>query len=158
MTANTATLDPSHGNELSPFAFLRPELDRVESRIRAQATAFDPAVEPYVAYILNTSGKRIRPALAFLSGGATGEVTDAHHAIPFRHDDPGLARHRLGGKQHPTQQCRGSFSPGHEPSQRKQRNHQRHRAKQSQPIRRDDLSEITRPCQSFRFINQRADQ
>lgn len=81
MTSNPATLDPANGSELSPFAFLRPELDRVESRIRAQAEAFDPAVEPYVAYILNTSGKRIRPALAFLAGGATGEVTDDHHKL-----------------------------------------------------------------------------
>lgn len=81
MTSNSAILDPTSGGELSPFAFLRPELDRVESRIRAQAEAFDPAVEPYVAYILNTSGKRIRPALAFLAGGATGGVEDDHHKL-----------------------------------------------------------------------------
>ena len=81
MTSNSAILDPASGSELSPFAFLRPELDRVESRIRAQAEAFDPAVEPYVAYILNTSGKRIRPALAFLAGGATGGIEDDHHKL-----------------------------------------------------------------------------
>jgi len=81
MTQNPATLDPANSSELSPFAFLRPELDRVESRIREQANAFDPAVEPYVAYILNTSGKRIRPALAFLAGGSTGEITDDHHKL-----------------------------------------------------------------------------
>ncbi|MEM7699605.1 MAG: polyprenyl synthetase family protein [Verrucomicrobiota bacterium] len=68
-------------NPLSPFEFLRPELDRVESRIRAQAEDFDPAVEPFVGYILNTSGKRIRPALTFLSGGATGGVSDDHHKL-----------------------------------------------------------------------------
>ena len=38
-------------------------------------------MEPYVAYLLNTNGKRIRPALAFLSGGATGEVSDNHHKL-----------------------------------------------------------------------------
>ncbi|HQW29902.1 MAG: polyprenyl synthetase family protein [Verrucomicrobiales bacterium] len=81
MTSNSTILDPASGAELSPFAFLRPELDRVESRIRAQAEAFDPAVEPYIAYILNTSGKRIRPALAFLAGGATGGVKDDHHKL-----------------------------------------------------------------------------
>ena len=80
MTSEAQTLDPSSEEELSPFAFLRPELDRVENLIREQATKFDPAVEPYVAYILNTSGKRIRPALTFLSGGATGELTDEHHS------------------------------------------------------------------------------
>lgn len=81
MAANQATLDASSGSDLSPFAFLRPDLDRVEARIREQANGFDPAVEPYVAYILNTSGKRIRPALTFLAGGATGGVTDDHHKL-----------------------------------------------------------------------------
>ncbi|MEM9015843.1 MAG: polyprenyl synthetase family protein [Verrucomicrobiota bacterium] len=81
MNKAATTIDPSSAGDLSPFAFLRPELDRVEVRIRAQAEEFDPAVEPYIGYILNTSGKRIRPALAFLSGGATGEVTDDHHKL-----------------------------------------------------------------------------
>jgi len=82
---------------LAPFAFLRPELDRVEARIRSQADSFDPAVEPYVAYLCNTSGKRIRPALVFLAGGATGGVTADHdklavileliHIATLVHDD-----------------------------------------------------------------------
>lgn len=81
----------------SPFAFLRPELDRVEGKIRAQAKEFDPAVEPYVAYICNTSGKRIRPVLSFLAGGATGQITENHdklavileliHIATLVHDD-----------------------------------------------------------------------
>tara|TARA_R110000850_G_scaffold47496_14_gene118655 strand:- start:339 stop:1355 length:1017 start_codon:yes stop_codon:yes gene_type:complete len=81
MTSDATSLATSFGEELSPFAFLRPELDRVEAKIRAQAEAFDPAVVPYISYILNTSGKRIRPALTFLAGGATGEVTDRHHKL-----------------------------------------------------------------------------
>jgi octaprenyl-diphosphate synthase len=81
MTAPSSAIPSTDDSEISPFAFLRPELDRVESRIRAQAELFDPAVEPYVGYILNTSGKRIRPALTFLVGGATGEVTDDHHKL-----------------------------------------------------------------------------
>ena len=81
MTLEAQTVDPLAEEELSPFAFLRPELDRVENLIREQASKFDPAVEPYVAYILNTSGKRIRPALTFLSGGATGEVTEEHNKL-----------------------------------------------------------------------------
>lgn len=82
---------------LSPFAFLRPELDRVEEIIRAQAREFDPAVEPYISYICNTSGKRIRPVLSFLSGGATGGITEDHdklattleliHIATLVHDD-----------------------------------------------------------------------
>jgi len=99
----------SHGNpeqaiasalaegELAPFQFLRPELDRVENAIRNQAAEFDPAVEPYISYLCNTSGKHIRPALTFLSGGATGGVTDDHdklavvleliHVATLVHDD-----------------------------------------------------------------------
>ncbi|NNE90795.1 MAG: polyprenyl synthetase family protein [Verrucomicrobiales bacterium] len=64
-----------------PFGLLQAELEQVESDIREQARRFDPAVEPYVAYICNTSGKRIRPALTFLAGGATGAVTEFHHKL-----------------------------------------------------------------------------
>ncbi len=72
---------PQVGGLVSPFAFLEPELKKVEALIRAQAREFDPAVEPYISYICDTSGKRIRPVLAFLSGGATGEITEDHHKL-----------------------------------------------------------------------------
>lgn len=65
---------------LFPFQLLKPDLERVEKAIRGQARAFDPSVEPYVAYVCGTSGKRIRPALTF-AGGATGAVTADHHKI-----------------------------------------------------------------------------
>ena len=39
----------------------------VEERIRAQARAFDPAVEGYVAYAVESTGKRLRPALALIA-------------------------------------------------------------------------------------------
>ena len=80
-----------------PFDLVRPELERVEAAIREQVRAFDPAIEPYVSYVCNTSGKRIRPALAILVGGATGGVTDDHikigvvlelvHMATLVHDD-----------------------------------------------------------------------
>lgn len=80
-----------------PFELVKPELDRIEKIIQAQAREFDPGVEGYVAYVCNTSGKRIRPALAVLSGGATGGVTDEHrnlsvileliHIASLVHDD-----------------------------------------------------------------------
>ena len=47
-----------------PFELIRADLEKVESAIRDQAIAFDPAVEGYVSYVCNTSGKRIRPPLA----------------------------------------------------------------------------------------------
>jgi octaprenyl-diphosphate synthase len=69
----------------------------VEERIRAQARAFDPAVEGYVSYVCNAGGKRLRPALALLSAGATGKITSSHvdlavileliHIATLVHDD-----------------------------------------------------------------------
>jgi len=83
--------------DLFPFDLVRPELEKVEISIREQVRGFDPAIEPYVAYICNTSGKRIRPALAILVGGAAGGATDDHvklgvileliHMATLVHDD-----------------------------------------------------------------------
>jgi octaprenyl-diphosphate synthase len=64
-----------------PFELIRPELEKVEEAILQQAKAFDPAVEGYVAYVCKSSGKRIRPALALLAGGATGGVTEEHRRL-----------------------------------------------------------------------------
>ena len=65
----------------TPFKLVQGELKDVEAQIRDQVRAFDPSVEPYVEYICNTSGKRIRPALAILTGGATGGVKPEHLKI-----------------------------------------------------------------------------
>lgn len=72
-------------------------LDEVETRIKQQAAEFDPAVEGYVTYAIGGQGKRLRPLVALLSGGATGKVTDAHldlavvieliHVATLVHDD-----------------------------------------------------------------------
>ncbi|MEM7147098.1 MAG: polyprenyl synthetase family protein [Verrucomicrobiota bacterium] len=80
-----------------PFDFIQPQLDEVEAQIRAQAKTFDPAVEGYVAYVCNTSGKRIRPALSILSGGACNNLNSQHltlgvileliHVATLVHDD-----------------------------------------------------------------------
>ena len=79
------------------FELINPHLYTVEERIRAQAKAFDPAVEGYVSYICSAGGKRIRPALALLAAGATGKITPAHvdlavileliHIATLVHDD-----------------------------------------------------------------------
>jgi octaprenyl-diphosphate synthase len=92
-----ATTTTSPRGDLFPFELVRPELERVEVAIREQVRGFDPAIEPYVAYICNTSGKRIRPALAILVGGAAGGVTSDHlkigvileliHMATLVHDD-----------------------------------------------------------------------
>jgi len=93
--ASSTTTTPV--NELFPFELVRAELERVEIAIREQVRGFDPAIEPYVAYICNTSGKRIRPALSILVGGAAGGVNDDHlklgvileliHMATLVHDD-----------------------------------------------------------------------
>jgi octaprenyl-diphosphate synthase len=80
-----------------PFELVRPQLEEVEQSIRDQARAFDPAVEGYVSYVCNTAGKRIRPALALLAGGATGGIDGRHrdlglileliHIASLVHDD-----------------------------------------------------------------------
>lgn len=78
MATFTAT---SPTNSQFPFELVRPDLEKVEISIRGQVRDFDSAVEPYIAYICNTSGKRIRPALAILVGGAAGGVDENHRKI-----------------------------------------------------------------------------
>jgi len=89
------------GSATDPFLqaleLINPHMYSVEERIRAQARAFDPAVEGYVAYVCNKGGKRLRPALALLAGGAAGEITSGHvdiaviieliHIATLVHDD-----------------------------------------------------------------------
>jgi octaprenyl-diphosphate synthase len=86
MAALKATLEP-----------INAQLYAVEERIRQQARAFDPAVEGYVAYAIESNGKRLRPSLALLAGGATGAIGPSHfdlavvveliHAATLVHDD-----------------------------------------------------------------------
>jgi octaprenyl-diphosphate synthase len=73
------------------------QMDEVDARIVAQVAAFDPAIEGYVAYALGSGGKRLRPMVAILSGGATGSLTSEHidlaviveliHLATLVHDD-----------------------------------------------------------------------
>jgi octaprenyl-diphosphate synthase len=73
------------------------QLDQVEQRIIQQATAFDPAIEGYVTYAIGGQGKRLRPLVALLAGGATGPITSWHvdlaviveliHLATLVHDD-----------------------------------------------------------------------
>ncbi|MEN8784241.1 MAG: polyprenyl synthetase family protein [Akkermansiaceae bacterium] len=93
MITNRETVNP----ELFPFDLVRPHIEKVEACINEQVRDFDPGVEPYMQYICQTSGKRIRPALAVLTGGATGGLQDDHinlgvileliHMATLVHDD-----------------------------------------------------------------------
>ena len=76
---------------------VQPQLEEVEKRIVQQAAAFDPDIEGYVAYAVGGRGKRLRPLLALLAGGATGKINSGHvdlaviveliHIATLVHDD-----------------------------------------------------------------------
>jgi octaprenyl-diphosphate synthase len=76
---------------------VQPHLGQVEARIAQQASAFDPAIEGYVVYAVGSRGKRLRPLLALLAGGATGPLNREHvdlaviveliHIATLVHDD-----------------------------------------------------------------------
>src|SRR5881398_1566244 len=86
---------------LSPLArvarLVQPHLEQVETRIAQQAAAFDPAIEGYVVYAIGSRGKRLRPLLTLLAGGATGKISSNHvdlaviveliHIATLVHDD-----------------------------------------------------------------------
>jgi octaprenyl-diphosphate synthase len=96
VTESVHTIDKTEALKQT-FELINTHLYTVEERIRQQARAFDPAVEGYVAYAVESSGKRLRPALAVLSGGATGNISNSHidlavvveliHAATLVHDD-----------------------------------------------------------------------
>ena len=89
-------IDPGGAKPL-PFTLVERELEEVEISLRQQVRHFDPGVEPYISYICDTAGKRIRPTLSILVGGATGQITSDHiklgtileliHMATLVHDD-----------------------------------------------------------------------
>ncbi len=78
-------------------ALVQPQLNEVSARIERQAEAFDPAIEGYVSYAVQSSGKHLRPLLVLLSARACGPITNAHidlaviveliHLATLVHDD-----------------------------------------------------------------------
>ena len=76
---------------------VQPQLKEVSARIAQQAAAFDPAVEGYINYAIDSNGKRLRPIVTLLSAGATGDISNAHidlaviveliHLATLVHDD-----------------------------------------------------------------------
>lgn len=50
------------------FARLKPHMAALDAFLRQQIAAFEPEVRTMADYCIDTSGKRIRPALVFLSG------------------------------------------------------------------------------------------
>ena len=57
------------------FAMLAPLMAELDRFLHGQLAAFEPEIRGMVDYCLDTSGKRIRPALVFLSGwSGTSEI------------------------------------------------------------------------------------
>jgi len=84
------------------------ELPRVEESLANQVRSFDERLGSQIQYILGGTGKRLRPSLALLAGGATGRVAEEHitlaviveliHIATLVHDDvldEAELRHRL---------------------------------------------------------------
>jgi octaprenyl-diphosphate synthase len=95
-TRLTAIASPA--SSLAQVARLvQAHLEEVEIRIAQQTAAFDPAIEGYVVYAVGSRGKRLRPLVALLAGGATGEINSKHvdlaviveliHIATLLHDD-----------------------------------------------------------------------
>jgi octaprenyl-diphosphate synthase len=58
------------------FSLLGPQMAELDRFLGSQLSAFEPEIRPLVEYCVDTSGKRIRPALVFLSGWqGTGKTT-----------------------------------------------------------------------------------
>ncbi len=70
---------------------------RWKSESPSKQRTFDPALEGYVVYAVGSRGKRLRPLLALLAGGASGAVKSGHvdlaviveliHIATLVHDD-----------------------------------------------------------------------
>jgi octaprenyl-diphosphate synthase len=56
------------------FARLKPHMATLDVFLRGQLSAFEPEIREMADYCIDTSGKRIRPALVFLSGWSSAEV------------------------------------------------------------------------------------
>jgi octaprenyl-diphosphate synthase len=80
------------------FASLAPHLAELDRFLRLQLRAFEPEIREMADYCIDTSGKRIRPALVFLSGwqgsGAikpelvrVAAVVELVHLATLVHDD-----------------------------------------------------------------------
>ncbi|MEO6246517.1 MAG: polyprenyl synthetase family protein [Opitutaceae bacterium] len=68
----SSVASPSRGNQphafASVFSLLAPHMADLDRFLHGQLGAFEPEIRTMADYCIDTSGKRIRPALVFLSG------------------------------------------------------------------------------------------
>jgi len=86
------------GDFAAVFAILQPHMARLDAYIRGQLDGFEPEIRDMADYCIDTSGKRIRPALVFLSGARpqsapsddlirVAAVVELVHLATLVHDD-----------------------------------------------------------------------
>lgn len=77
MTAtNPHTQSPSVPQDFAAvFAVLKPHMAALDEHLRAQLVEFEPEIREMADYCIDTSGKRIRPALVFTSGWRKGDIS-----------------------------------------------------------------------------------
>ena len=69
MSSAPSTSAPAAGLDFaSVFARLQPHVAALDEFLQQQVEAFEPEIREMADYCIDTSGKRIRPALVFLSG------------------------------------------------------------------------------------------
>ena len=101
--ARTAIADPPNADLNCSWKQIvepvEPFLQTVSQRLIQQVHEFDPQIIPYARYVLNGSGKHLRPTLVALASRVcgAGKVTDAHvtaaviiemvHLATLVHDD-----------------------------------------------------------------------
>src|SRR5215207_11540151 len=82
----------------SVFGLLAAHMIELDRFLHAQLAAFEPEIRAMVDYCIDTSGKRIRPTLVFLSGWQgpgvvnpdlvrLGAVVELVHLATLVHDD-----------------------------------------------------------------------
>lgn len=95
---NDRTAGPASPGLGELFVRLQPHLRALDELLRAQLDGFEPEIREPVEYCIDTSGKRIRPALVFTSGwrGAgdippalvrAAAVVEMVHLATLVHDD-----------------------------------------------------------------------
>jgi octaprenyl-diphosphate synthase len=71
-----ATADTKSNAFGGVFAMLAPHMAELDRFLHGQLSAFEPEIRAMADYCIDTSGKRIRPALVFLSGWrGAGEIS-----------------------------------------------------------------------------------
>jgi octaprenyl-diphosphate synthase len=67
-TSPAGTANPPGHAFSSVFALLAPQMAELDRFLHGQLAAFEPEIRTMADYCIDTAGKRIRPALVFLSG------------------------------------------------------------------------------------------